>query len=293
MVWQDGTVWGPQYWACSQFEYWLAESRDGRTWSAPRQLVFTDVPYPDAHTFHLTQSFVHRGRLYLHALRHHAGIDLYSSADLQQWTAHPRIGLNAGRSALFGDARHLYLTCPAWVEIEQVQGDRVDVLRSADGGESWQWLKSPAWPPQGITDAAGLVVGSRLYLAWRGHDWGLGQPPLQVQLIRSDDNGQSWSDPRTVAPLTLTGRASFTLRLAAAGDTLAIVQEVRDDSDHGPSEPGWFSARTAVAPGRKKPSTPPTPSSTPPSPSPPTAPWSSPPAPARSTARSRGSCGAG
>jgi len=237
MVWQDGVRWGPERWACNQFTYWLAESPDGHTWSAPRRLEFAEVPYPDAHHFHLCQAMVHRGRLYLQSFIHDNGIDLYSSADLEQWTAHPRLCIpRAGRSCLFGDEQYLYLTYPSWVEYAQVQGDRVDLLRSADGGESWQWLRSPAWPDQGITDAAGLVAHGYLYLAWRGHARTPDTPPQQVSLIRSEDDGASWSAPVTVEPLTLTYGASWSLRLAAAGDTLLIAQEVWDEPGSGASE---------------------------------------------------------
>lgn len=241
LLWQDGRMWGKEYWACDQFEYWLAESRDGREWTTPRQLAFAEVPYPDARTFHLSQSFVHRGRLYLHTYRHENGIDLYSSADMERWTAHPRLCLpGTGRSALFGDERYLYVTYPSWIENAQVQGDRVDVMRSADGGNTWLWLKSPVWPQQGITDAAGLVVGGRFYLAWRGHDRNTAIPndqlPQHVSLIWSEDNGLSWSTPRVVQPLTIEKRASVTLRFASIGSTLAIAQEVRQSPGNDTSE---------------------------------------------------------
>jgi hypothetical protein len=199
------------------------------------------VPYPDARTFHLSQTFVHKGRLYLHAYQHENGIDLYSSADLQQWTAHPRLCIpGTGRSAIFGNERHLYLTYPSWVEYAQVQGDRVDMLRSADGGNTWQWLKSPAWPQQGITDAAGLAINERLYLAWRGHDrnteTAANQAPQQVSLIHSKDQGATWSKPMVVESLTTEQCASLTLRLASCGETLVIAQEVWQEPGSGASE---------------------------------------------------------
>jgi len=105
-----------------------------------------------------------------------------------------------------------------------------------DGGQSWQWLPSPVWPDQGITDAAGIAVGSRLYLAWRGHDRTPNAPSQQVSLIWSDDGGLSWSSPDIVQPLTIEQRASWTLCLASAAGMLAIAQEVWEEPGSGASE---------------------------------------------------------
>jgi hypothetical protein len=48
MVWQDGVMWGELHRQCNRFEYWLAESRNGREWSAPRRLAFTEPLAADA-----------------------------------------------------------------------------------------------------------------------------------------------------------------------------------------------------------------------------------------------------
>lgn len=236
MVWQDGIWWGPERWRCDTFEYWLSESINAKTWSEPRRIEFAEFPDSDALTFHLSRICVFRDRLYLHTYRHGDGIDLYSSDDLVNWTAHPRLCIPAaGRSDLFADDNSLYVTYPSWIQYEDVQGDRVDIMRSTDGGNTWRWLRSPAWPMKGITDAAGLAYNGCIYIAWRDHDPGSNRP-LDVHMIRSDDGGYSWNDPVTIESFTLTQKASWALRISASNDTLVIAQEVWDDPGSGNSE---------------------------------------------------------
>lgn len=238
LVWQDGLQWGPERWQADKFELWLATSADGRAWSKPRRLELTGLTYPDAASFHLKQSCVHNGRLYLQTYQHNNGIDLYSTADLATWTAHPRLRVgSAGRAGLFSSQDGLFVAYPAWVSVEGVHGDRVDLIKSADGGESWRWLNSPAWPKLGVTDAAGLVVRERIYAAWREFEEAAGAKVGRVQLSWSDDGGQSWSEPLTVAPLTLPpSYGSLSLQLASVNDKLAIIQEVPGTDINAPGE---------------------------------------------------------
>jgi len=233
LVWQDGVMWGKERWQCDRFECWLSESPDARTWSQPRLLEFGATQYTDSANLHLHQICVHRDRLYVHTYMHHNGIDLYSSEDLMTWTAHPRVRLgNAGRAGIFSRNGDLLIASPSWVSVEDFHGDRVDVLQSSDGGNAWGWLKSPSWPKAGITDAAGMAARDRIYVAWREFEGPQGARIGRLCLSSSHDGGKSWSDPKTVQPLTSGKRASFSLELTSTGDTLVIVQEVCDVGDN-------------------------------------------------------------
>jgi len=235
LIWQDGTWWGPELWRCDGFEYWLSESKDARTWSEPRRLEIPIAHREDAHAYHLTHSCIHKGRVYLSTYMHNSGTDLYSSDDLVNWVAHPRLRLwAAGRGDIFSAGENLIVTHPAWVAARSCVGDRVDLLKSADGGNYWQWMTPAAWPMAILTDTAGTTVGDRIYIAWREcgetefrgwSDPGV-QGTLEVHISWSDDDGASWSEPVNVEPAALHNKLySYRLQLVAAGKDLILCQE--------------------------------------------------------------------
>lgn len=245
LIWQDGIWWGPERWRCNNFEYWLSESKDAKTWSEPRRLEIPITHFEDAHAYHLIHSCLHKGRIYLITYMHNSGTDLYSSDDLVNWTAHPRLRLwGAGRGDVFSTGDELIIVHPAWVAARPYCGDRVDLLKSTDGGNNWQWLTPVKWPMAVITDTAGLVVGDRIYIAWREvseTEWrGWSEPGkdsgAELHLSWSDDGGRSWSEPVNVEPLAIHKKQSWTLHLVSTGDELVLCQEVWDDPGTGESE---------------------------------------------------------
>lgn len=245
LIWQDGIWWGPERWRCNNFVYWLSESKDAKTWSEPRQLEIPIAHLEDAHAYHLNHSCVHQGRVYLITYMHNSGTDLYSSDDLMNWVAHPRMRLwGAGRGDVFSAGESLIVTHPAWVAARPYCGDRVDLLKSKDGGNSWQWLTPVSWPMAVITDTAGLTVGDRIYIAWRETretEWRNWSEPgkdsgSELHISWSDDGGTSWSEPVNVELLSINKGQSWTLQLISTGKELVLCQEVWDDPGTGQSE---------------------------------------------------------
>ncbi len=219
LVWQDGEAgdpWDHPYW------FFLAESRDGRTWSEPRRL-------PLAPQLQFLPKLAVAGEdLVLHTFDYHHGARTARTRDLVEWVSDPILALgNIGRSGLFTRGRTLFLAYPRWCEVHSI-GDSVELLASEDH-TSWRWL-TPPYPTQGtgVTDAAGLAANGRLYVAWRGHAY-TEHPANEVCLAWSEDDGRTWSQPVPLPPLT-TNKASFMLQLMTnpAGD-LVVVQDERDE----------------------------------------------------------------
>lgn len=241
LIWQDGIVWGKERWAADRFEFWMSESVDGIEWSEPRRIDLGEAHYLDAFNFHLKQILVHNGRLYIQTYMHDSGIDIYSSADLIDWMAHPRVRIpRMGRAGVFSGNGELFISYPAWISPGSSQSDRIDMIKSSDGGNTWQWLTSPCWPELGITDSAGLMVGDRLYVIWRGHALQSLAGENNVYICWSDDGGLSWSKPVLVEPLLIPSPfGSLSLQLIMANKKLVIVQEVCNEDQFSTGEV-WF-----------------------------------------------------
>lgn len=122
------------------------------------------------------------------------------------------------RGFLFSSEKDIYLTYPSQF-MDAMAGYRIDLLRSSDGGLTWQWLNSPYWADGEVYDCAGAVVGNRIYMIWRENvgtwtvtevpgrylpDWNYsvamhdpnvpeGELVQRVCLTWSDDGGQTWA----------------------------------------------------------------------------------------------------
>ena len=92
--------------------------------------------------------------------------DMYSSEDTVNWITHPRFQMGmVGRPALFSSGNDLYLMYPSL--LMPSIGNRVDMIRSSDGGFSWTWINSPYWGEGNIFDVAGVVFDGKIYVSWR------------------------------------------------------------------------------------------------------------------------------
>lgn len=228
LVWQDGEPWEPYD---GPFWFLLSESVDAKEWSEPRRLNIE--PQWQARP----RLCVLGDELVIHAHHHDYGLTIHRSTDLERWVESPLIhALEVGRSEVFSAGNDLFLTYPIWRPHEL--GDAVEVIKSSDGGVSWAWLNQP-YPSNknGITDAAGVVIGRRIVIAWRGHEYPLGAGnPNNVYLCWSDDGGGTWAKPRHVESLS-TKQGSFTLQvLPMPNGGLALVQDVRADISSGAGE---------------------------------------------------------
>ena len=167
LLWQDGVPWEP--WD-GPFWFWLSESEDGKSWSEPRKLNLpkgADAMRLNPDYLQLMNACVVGGRLFFLTQQFSGHMDLYSSEDTVNWTTHPRFRMGmTSRGSLFSSGQDLYLIYPS-LFIDYGLGNRVDLIRSSDGGVSWTWLNSPVWGSGHIWDAVGAVIGKRLYVVWR------------------------------------------------------------------------------------------------------------------------------
>ncbi len=167
LIWQDGVPWEPYdgpWW------YWLSESSDGKQWSEPRKLEMpagSDAMRNYSEGLCLMNCCVFGDKLAFLTHQFAGHMDLYTSDDAVTWTAHPRFRMGmVGRGSLFSSGSDLYLTY-CTIFLAALGGYRVELLRSTDGGSTWQWLNSPYWAEGEVHDCAGIVVEGRIYIAWR------------------------------------------------------------------------------------------------------------------------------
>src|SRR5262249_33861672 len=100
--------------------------------------------------------------------------------------------------------------------------------KSDDGGQNWNKPRAitdvTSRSERGIRDGAGLPsftvdpVTGNLYVAWQDGRFG---PVDQATLIRSSDQGRTWSDPVPVSDGPADAPA-FTVVVAAAGNRVAV-----------------------------------------------------------------------
>jgi RNA polymerase sigma-70 factor, ECF subfamily len=219
LLWQDGLPWEPYdgpWW------YWLSESEDGRNWSEPRRLEMPtgkDAMRNYSEGLCLMNGCVFGDRVAFLTHQFAGHMDLYTSEDTVRWTMHPRFRMGmTSRGSLFSSGSDLFLTYPS-IFLGALGGYRVELLRSSDGGFNWQWLNSPFWADGEVHDCTGVVVGNRIYVAWREnmgrwtttpvpdraypnweHSVAMHNPDVfdgervqQVSLTWSDDGGQTWA----------------------------------------------------------------------------------------------------
>ena len=104
------------------------------------------------------------------------GVRMARTSNLTDWSSDPPVPLgDIGRSGIFTTSQAVYVAYPRWCSVDRI-GDSVDVISSTDG-QSWRWLMSPRSPRgTGITDAVGVAVGDRIYVAWR--EYACGDQPV-------------------------------------------------------------------------------------------------------------------
>jgi hypothetical protein len=191
-------------------------------WSGPRRL---NLPKgSDEMRYHpdylsLMNACVVGDRLVFLTQQFAGHMDIYSSSDTVNWTIHPRLRMGmVSRTSIFSSGSEMFVVYPS-LFTDSGRGNRVDLLRSSDGGFSWTWLNSPYWGSGPIYDAAGAVVDGRVYVAWReilgkwvptGEVSGVvhwmklvdvvedpdvltGSVTQRVHLNWSDDGGQTWA----------------------------------------------------------------------------------------------------
>ena len=167
LLWQDGVPWEP--WD-GPFWFWLSESRDGKSWSEPRKLDLpngSDAMRYNPDYLQLMNACVAGGKLFFLTQQFNGHMDLYSSEDTVNWTTHPRFRMGmTSRGSLFSSGNDLYMIYPSLLW-DFGLGNRVELIRSSDGGFSWTWLNSPIWGSGNIVDATGVMVGDKLYVVWR------------------------------------------------------------------------------------------------------------------------------
>ena len=145
LLWQDGVYWEPYD---GPFWFWLSESKDGKSWSEPRKLELPKGPDEmryDPDYLQLMRACVAGDRLFFLTQKFAGQMDLYSSEDTLNWTTHPRFSMGmTSRGSVFSSGDDLYLTYPSVLSAFGL-GNRVDLIRSMDGGLAWSWLSSPFW----------------------------------------------------------------------------------------------------------------------------------------------------
>jgi len=234
IIWQDGVPWEPYD---GPFWFWLAESSDGKNWSEPRKLEIPkgcDAMRYNPDYLQLMSVCVLGDRLVFVTQQFAGHADMYSSEDTINWTVHPRFRMGIiGRPSLFSSGNDLYMIYPSGIPD---CGYRVDIIRSSDGGFSWTWLNSPYWGDGHIYDVAGVVIGGKIYVAWReilgkwiptgevsgevhwrrhvtaveDEDVQEGELTQRVWMGKSDDGGQTW-DHRVWKPQEYPGNSGLTI----------------------------------------------------------------------------------
>jgi len=214
LVWQDGKR--GERWD-GPYQFMLAESKDGKSWSKPRQL---DLAPQDQS---LPKLCIWKDEVFMLTHCHHRGLRLARSRDLIQWDVSLIMVGDVGRPNIFSDEEHLYIAYPHWCGTEW-SWDSIQLLQSSDG-QSWLWLTPPC--PMRINNtqsSAGISHDGRIYVVWR--EWedaseSKPHPPKIVKITWSENSGISWAKPVAIEPLTISEklRNAYMLSIAASPDS--------------------------------------------------------------------------
>ena len=263
------------YEATADHEMLVHRSPDGGvTWQDSTILPFIDREYIAADD---TRG-EHHGRLYLHGNTvdqptvdggERIVFTLFRSDDGgRSFTGPDRIlpvgeafPVGTGNGVVLGDGSYVmsYFQLPsqeALVEEPEEQQGTVEVLRSLDGGDSFEAAASvsayhPCWGvgqggmPYLAADRSGGAFGDRLYLVWSDNR----SERCEILLSHSSDRGATWSAPVTVnddhAPEDWLRGANHSMPVVAV-NSAGVVGVTWFDRREDPDSLGWW-ARFAAS----------------------------------------------